>query len=178
MPWNTPANWVAEELVTASKMNAQVRDNLNYLHGNMPQRGTLWHEEASVQSGNPIAINIETSQAHNMVARQNPDANGDSFRQTVVLEEGTYNFYVLGQQHPNSGKLDWYLDGTQIASGQDWYAATLTSNVIRTITNITVTGNGRHYLSAQVNGKNASSGGYQIRLTKYWFVKTSESMGV
>lgn len=33
MPWNPPANWTPGEVVTASKMNAQVRDNLSYLKG-------------------------------------------------------------------------------------------------------------------------------------------------
>jgi hypothetical protein len=31
--WTTPANWDVGEVVTASKLNVQIRDNLNHLYG-------------------------------------------------------------------------------------------------------------------------------------------------
>lgn len=34
MAWTAPATWSVAEIVTASKMNAHIRDNLNYLKGN------------------------------------------------------------------------------------------------------------------------------------------------
>lgn len=41
MAWNTPANWTDGEIVPASKMNAQVRDNMNALstHGHTGAAG-------------------------------------------------------------------------------------------------------------------------------------------
>lgn len=33
MAWTPPATWTVSELITASKMNSQIRDNLNYLKG-------------------------------------------------------------------------------------------------------------------------------------------------
>jgi len=33
MAWTTPRTWVAGELVTATMLNAHLRDNLNYLYG-------------------------------------------------------------------------------------------------------------------------------------------------
>jgi hypothetical protein len=53
MPWTTPRTWVATEVVTASILNRELRDNLAYLylHYLMPVEGIVWFNTGSCPSG-------------------------------------------------------------------------------------------------------------------------------
>jgi hypothetical protein len=53
MPWTTPRTWVATEVVTASLLNRELRDNLAYLylHFLMPVEGIVWFNSGSCPSG-------------------------------------------------------------------------------------------------------------------------------
>lgn len=140
-----------------------------------PQHATLWHDEATVLTGGGL-VRVSPADApfsiadsfYNVGAYQSSAANGDSFEQRLVLDAGNYTFYALGLQNNVHGKVDWSLDGTIFASGQDWYHASVQANIIKTAS-LTVATGGQHILTGVMNGKNASSGAYALPLTKYWF---------
>jgi hypothetical protein len=131
-------------------------------------RATMWHDEAFVLSGGAIAIFAPSVNQDYGRAGQSPSVNGDTFTQSLMLKAGTYNFYVLGETASDRGLLDWYIDGVNFATGQDWYSAGTTVNVIKSALAITVTGTGRHVLKGVVNGKNGASSGFAVLLAKYW----------
>jgi hypothetical protein len=82
---------------------------------------------------------------------------------------------VLGLKQSNGGKLDWYLDGSTFATGQDWYAASNSLNTMFTVTNVSVAASGWHVVKYVVNGRNASNTtGYRAPLTKMWFIPASD----
>jgi hypothetical protein len=145
-----------------------------------PQRDTMFHDQATVITGNAIApiyvvgFTGINSNALNY-AYQNACANGDSFSNSFFLKAGTYNFYILGIKNTNCGKIDWYIDGVKVVSQDDWYGAALAVNEVFTHS-VTVVGDGYHKLVGTVNGKNASSVSpyYNILLTRYWFAPVAD----
>ena len=142
-----------------------------------PQRANFFHDEALVTVGNALhSTNHDSAQAYAVIQRQGtPAADGDTFTQSFMLEGGTYSFIVVGFTDVNRGKIDWYIDDVLVVSGEDWYSASSTYNVVKTHTSITVTGNGRHVLKGVINGKNASSSGYFYTLTKYWLKPATDT---
>jgi len=137
-----------------------------------PDQATCWHDEAQVESGNALSRLVDSTQAYGVQVRQSPPANGDKFKQQVFLKAGTYEFHVLGYESTDRGMIDWSLDGTNFATGQDWYDSSSAANVEKTVTGITVSTSGYHTLQGTINGKNASSSDYMMSLTKYWFIRT------
>ena len=140
----------------------------------LPKRADCFHDEATIVSGNALAPTVNTSQPYNGFSYQNPANNGDSFSQSFFIRAGTYTIDFLGVVEGNSAILDWYLDGTLIISGQDWYGAGTTYNVDKTATGIVIPNDGYHVLRGAVNGKNGASGGYELRLTKLWLRQVSD----
>lgn len=137
-----------------------------------PKRWTGWHQDSTVLIGNPVSSFIDSSQAYNHYGLMTPSANGDSFTQSIYLVAGTYDFYVLGVTTASSAIVDWYLNGSLIASGQDWYSGATVYNVEKKTATISVGINENHTLKAVVNGKNAASTGYDLYFTKFSFRQT------
>lgn len=144
-----------------------------FTSNNLPTRAELWHDEATVTAGNALAVTIDAAQIGNYFARQSASANGDTFTQSVFLRAGTYTFSVEGQTNSANGLIDWSLDGTNFATGQDWYSASVTKNVVKTAS-VTIANDGYHTLQGKLNGKNASSTGFNMDLTKYWFKQSAD----
>jgi hypothetical protein len=176
MAWTDPRSWTPGLTVTAAILNTEIRDNLSWLYDNLPIRASMFHGDALVTNGNAIATNINANQPFNATWQQSTSADGDEFTNSFILGEGTYTMYLLGQLTLSSGLIDWDIDGTTITTGQDWYGA-LSSNAEKSIASVVIAANesGRHVLTGTVNGQNASSGGYDIRLTKIWFEPAADS---
>lgn len=136
----------------------------------MPKRATMWHDEATVLTGNLMAASIDTTAIYNGTYLQTPSANGDSFSHSFFLQAGTYQLSVLGKTGTALAKIDWYVDNVIQASltGQDWYSASSVPNVVKN-GSVTVIGDGYHVLKGVVNGRNvANVSAFNIALTKYW----------
>jgi hypothetical protein len=144
-----------------------------------PSRAMMWHEEANILTGSEpftrASYTYDTNQNYIYTALQDPDADGDSFTNSCMLEEGTYDLYILGAGELNNGKVDWYVDDVLIASGQDWYDTGPTYNVTKVVSGVSVVGSGRHVLKGVINGKNGSSIGYFLPLNKYWFEPSADT---
>jgi hypothetical protein len=139
-----------------------------------PQRAMMFHRASAVLTGNAITFAFDNLQAFGHYAFQGSTyTNGDSFQQSFMLAAGTYNFRVLGYKDNAGAKIDWYVDGTLIASGQDWYNSSSTYNVEQSVTSVSITGSGRHLLKGVVNGKNSSSSNYRLILTQFNFDPTA-----
>jgi hypothetical protein len=87
--------------------------------------------------------------------------DGDVYATSIYIAAGTYTCTVYGITANACGKADWYLDGVVQTSGQDWYSASTTYNVVKTFT-LTVLNDGWHRLHAVVNGKNATSTDFRL----------------
>lgn len=146
---------------------------ITFTANNLPTRSQLSHDESIVLTGNAIAVTLDSGQIDNLFARQSPGANGDSFTQSVFLRNGTYTFSVEGQTNAANGMIDWYLDGVAFTTGQDWYTASQTKDVIKTAT-VTIASDGYHILKGIINGKNLSSSGYNMDLTRMWFRQSAD----
>jgi len=173
MTWTDPPDWAALDTVTESDMDTYITGNLQYLYDNLPTRCTMFHSESVVTAGNALAGSIITGNAHNAVWNQCVAANSDAFTHAFVLAEGLYGLYWYGLTGPNCGYITWAIDGTTIATNQDWYSAGWVYNVTLGVA-ITISTGGRHVLTGTVTGKNAGSSGYYISLTKMYVLPGSD----
>ncbi len=122
-----------------------------------------------VVAGNVMSFAVDTSSVLNGAWLQSTAANNDEIEYWFPLDAGSYDFHRVHDKASDSGKIDWYLDGTLIVSGQDLYNATTVRND-DVSTTVTVTGTGGHILQALINGKNASSSGFRRRTHFLYFV--------
>ena len=132
-----------------------------------PIHTTIWFDEAI--SNKTLFFESISTRAYALNIYQDPNANGDWIETTFYLSAGTYTFGVLGVAEDDAGILDWSVDGVPIITGQDWYNAAPTGNTRKQTSGIVISTSGIHTLRATVNGKNASSVGFYIVLTKAWF---------
>jgi hypothetical protein len=151
---------------------------IQFSANNLPTRAVMFHDEGTAITGNTLSsvltsIVIDTGQIHNYFTRQGPSGVADSFSNSFWLRAGTYTFSILGQTNNANGKIDWSVDGVIVVSAQDWYSAAQTKNVIMTVS-VTIATDGYHKLVGTINGKNASSSGYNMDLTKYWFRQAAD----
>jgi hypothetical protein len=114
-------------------------------------------------------INVAATQVFGYYIDFTTPADGASWDFDFSLAAGTYTVSVYGRTASGAGKIDWYLDDALISSGQDWYQGTGTANTVKTFS-ITLTTDGLHTLMAIVNGKNGSSGGYNIQISNYFIL--------
>lgn len=174
MTYTPPYVVQAGGLIRASDHNLYFGENIVHLYDNLPSRATMWHDEATVLTGNALATAVASTQPYNYWASQSASANGDSFSHSFVVAEGTYTLSILGRHHTSAGRVDWYINDVLIASAQDWYAGSTAPNIVKTVPDIVIAEGGRHVLKGVVNGKNGSSSGYDLYLTKYWLKQAGD----
>jgi hypothetical protein len=135
------------------------------LHLNAPNRALWLGEQLTKVSGAfTLTLYLDPLQIMNGAWYNNPNANGDSFSLSAMLRAGAYIFSTTAMTNDNRGKIDWYLDGTLIKSGEDWYSAALTYNVVKTFA-FTVPLTGYHVFKGVINGKNGASSAYIFSAT-------------
>jgi hypothetical protein len=147
-----------------------------------PTHASMWHDESRKTGGvsvvDPLALASTWPISGSFVTLPTyvpsitqGDHNGDAFEQSFILAQGDYRFSVYGLKRNDAGKLDWYIDGTQQITAQDWYSTSNSNDTYTRIidTDIPIGYSGVHTLKGVTNGKNASSSGYLMWLVKYWF---------
>jgi len=171
-------NWEgAGDELTRSEIE-QINDLVSTLESEvLPIEGTLiypttvvlWPDANIVLSGGALSRdNVDGSTPFYADTFQTSNANGNSCKQEFVIKAGTYNFFRVGTRGTTRAKVDWYLDGTLIISGEDWYNATTAAAVLST-SGIVISTDGTHELKFVVNGHNASSSAYVVSISKMWF---------
>lgn len=176
MTYTAPTTYSAATPLAAADLNTYIGDNIGHLYTNLPIRATMWHDESIVTSGAAIARTVSSSIAYCFYAAQSTGANGDEWTQSFVLGEGTYTLYLLGIVDTDCGKVDIDLDGSTIATAQDWYGGSAAA-ATKSVAGVSIGANegGRHVLTVTVNGKHASSSGYKIKITKIYLVPSADS---
>jgi len=175
MTYTPPYVAQAGSLIRASDHNLYFGENIAHLYDNLPTRATMWHDEATVIKGNALVRVVTDTHAYNVVSYQSASANGDTFTHGFQVGEGTYTLTVLGRHLNSAGRVDWYVDDVLVASAQDWYAGNTAPNITKTVADIVIAEGGWHVLKGVVNGKNGSSSGYILQLTKYWLKQASDT---
>lgn len=133
--------------------------------------GTNWVTVQQVMANRAVSVNplqivhsstpaylFSATQFNSFVVYQNPRANGDYFEFWVFAHYGSWTVSHAGYTNNNLTKLDWSLNGSNIAgaTGVDWYSASKVESVVKTFT-VSIPFTGWHKIRATVNGRNASS---------------------
>lgn len=152
-------------LIPEGPQGPQGPAGINVSPGN---RGRCWHDEALVLNGS-APMQLTAGGGFLFIGSQVPAAQNDSFQNSILIEPGTYTFFVFGQAGPDRGICNWSIDGVTIGF-TDFYAAS-TSTVFRVIPNITLvpSPNSLHTIIGTVSTKNPASTGYVMTLAKYSF---------
>lgn len=138
-----------------------------WLNGLLNKSAVMWHDQSVKTVGNAFTSSRDTNAPYNTVVYQNTSANGDTWTNGFVIKAGTYALKLMGSTGTGNGKLDCYIDNVNLGTTLDWYASPAVKGSILTISNVVLT-DGYHTFKGVVNGKNASSSGYDIILTKIW----------
>lgn len=180
MGWQAPTNVVTGNYCTVGLWNQTIVDNPIFLYGRLPQTTFIfWDEASGIFGGAATRVYvIDNAQAFNHITQQSGNGFlGDYQQLSIWLKEGTYSVYWLGRSGPDCGIITWTLDSSTIDT-QDWYSASTTRNVIKSLANLTITGSGRHILKGTISGKHASATAYHMPLTATWFIASSYSVEV
>jgi hypothetical protein len=147
---------------------------IDLLH--LAPRGALVFAELERQiAGTGRGRSFSTAFAY-LTTREASTANsttGDSGVLPLYIAEGAgMTFTVNGKTGTGYGKVDWYLDGVEMTTGQDWYGSAA-NNVEKTWT-FDIPYSGHHIVTWVVNGKNGSSSDYVFA---YGFLKVEPTAG-
>jgi hypothetical protein len=166
MPYEGAYTWTDDQSVGAYVFNRYVRDNLLHMFvGSLPTRQIMYHDESLVTAGNAIARTVDGAQYFTFYAAQNPSADGDTFTQSVVLLPGTYQMSVYGRKTSSSGQLTLTIGSLEIDSQRNFYnGSTLDAQTV-TDPIFTIDDGKRYVITGTVDGKDASSSGYDIDIT-------------
>lgn len=97
------------------------------------------------------------------------DGTGDSFEfVTRMMPAGSYRVKLEVKAYNNRGQHTVHVDGTQVGGTFDQYAASTTYKTIDCGI-ATLTTSDLHTVKLTVNGKNASSSGYQLSVSRIYF---------
>ena len=101
----------------------------------------------------------------------NADGVGDTVDFTVpTLAAGTYAVKMSYKSHPNRGILSLKVDGVQIGTTLDQYAATA-AYPERSFGNVTFASSSSHIIRLTVTGKNTAAGAFTLSADKFTLVK-------
>jgi len=101
------------------------------------------------------------------------EANGDGLRFKCYMRKGTYKLYLYTRVGPNDGIVDIKINGSTITT-IDLYADANDYDAVKTAENISITTDGIKTIDLVINGKNASSNGYNIFFSALCFILTGE----
>ena len=138
----------------------------------LPKSATMWHDQSLVLVGGQIETDQDTVPYYTLASQTAAD-DGDSWSNGFYIRAGTYTLNLLIKKSSSSGLLDLYIDDSLISSGNDFYHFSDLGNQIITIGSVIISSDGYHSLKGIVNGKNASSAGYWIYITKMWLVPSA-----
>jgi hypothetical protein len=101
--------------------------------------------------------------------------DGDTYYFYPLLDSGTYKIQIIYTKSDNQGILDTYVDGVEVNSGLDMYRASALHDNVANITGVNITSAGRHELKIVVDGKNASSSDYVVKIAHISITRTGDA---
>lgn len=148
--WTTPLNAVGR---------------LAYVAGVSPAGGNNLNTNWNAAPGDP-----ETGRIY--AAHSGPDgALNDEASWYLLLEAGTYSFFMIYHSFSGAGIVSIRLNGTEFGT-QDMYSASEVKNATKTVTGIAVAPISRHSLTLKITSKHASSSGYGARIARLCLSRT------
>ena len=117
-------------------------------------------------------FDISASEILNGNFRNSSSADGDNISYKAWLATGTYTLLIVYRKNPNHGIMDVDVDGVEEGS-VDTYAGGNTFNNVFTITGVTVATGKLLDIKIRVDGKNGSSGNYQLRIQSLGLWRTA-----
>lgn len=119
------------------------------------------------------AIAVDTASILCGYMRNSSNAQNDLWDvPNLQLDAGTYAFQEIAPTNNDAAIGTVLLDGSSVGTF-DQYTATLTYNVVKTITGIVVATSGAHHLQVKAATKNASSSGFVLRLCSMQMIRTA-----
>lgn len=136
MAWTTPSDWTTGQVVSASNLNTQVRDNLKYLKGRalaqFDAAGLRPAVSAISGSGNaPLGPELDTDLTNHVAYRlKYDDTQVESafglFAAPADLVGGTSVVWrIYWKTSQTSGNCRWLIAMQAVAHDEDWEDATL-----------------------------------------------------
>lgn len=61
MAWTTPITWTVGQIVGASDMNTQIRDNMNYLFASRPLQQIVWSTTADYTTTSTSPVDVDAT---------------------------------------------------------------------------------------------------------------------
>lgn len=141
---------------------------------NFPQLVYRFADSLDIYNGGELVNILETKQRYSTYSRINPASLGDSFGYSASIGEGLYELAILGMRDKDCGIIRLDINGIDQGIEVDWCNTRalikgLDSGVfnIEMKMNVTVPKRGLNIFTFKVVGKNASSTGYSICLTRF-----------
>lgn len=131
----------------------------------------MWHDQSIATVGNSFSYSLDYFQFFGVIAQQLTAANGDTFKNSFVCAPGTYVLNLLTKLDNYCGILDVYVDNV-LKGSFDLYSAGGVQNTIKTTSSFSLAG-GYHVLKGVVNGKNGSSVGYSVLMTRMYLTPSA-----
>jgi len=107
MAWTTPITWANNQLVAAADLNAQVRDNMNYLFSGRPTTATQ----------------RVAGSTYSITGSSWADIDSSNLSSTLTVSSGRVLLIASGTFYADASarlaRLSFTLDGTRVASGGD-----------------------------------------------------------
>lgn len=149
-----------------TNLSGPVLDGGAYLTVTRHQPWKRWHNTASILNGTSSFTSYSDGNG-STIYYQSPAANGDITRHEFWCMQGIYLLSMAGQVGPDAGIIDVKVtdaSGTYTVATIDLYASGYIFCKAQLVP-LMVRYSGRQYLSFTVNGKNASSSGYNVQFS-------------
>jgi len=128
-----------------------------------PLTQDIFWRDGQIMSGNALAFTQGTGLWLNGEWHQQTAAINDELRFRIFLKSGFYYLTMIGRTQSDCGEQTWPVDNVAQSGSLDWYSAAQTNNVVKS-QYLEIPESGDHVLESRVQGKNASSSNYYLRL--------------
>lgn len=139
--------------------------------GGAGANATILAYDYSVESGS-WTLGSEGSSYLGNDLRTSPGADKEMVDYITYLSSGTYTLRTIYHKSMQAGILDIDINGTEVGS-IDAYDAGVVWNVRSTITGIGISSTGSKTIRYRLDGKNASSGGYDAYFVMFSLTRTA-----
>lgn len=116
MAWSTPRTFAVGEILTASAMNTDVRDNTSFLRDPPRARATRAANKSIATGGSAVVVDFDTED-HDHGDLYDP--GGANPERITIGDDGTYGFGASGEWESNSSGIRYVavrLNGTSVVA--------------------------------------------------------------
>lgn len=173
---DTAANgYVYFDAITATAVTVNQKlwlsdDGVDCSNGLYPQSAIMFYDQGVMTGGATKTLNTGQRYASYAIPTTTTVNNQASY--TCMLQKGTYTLDLLYIKSSAGGQVDIFVDGVEVASNIEMYAAAATYNQVSSTASISVTYNGLHTIILKAGSKHASSSAYATYHTNIVMTRT------